>query len=100
MKKLLLLSLTIATIISCKNENKPIKPDVVAQNLDTTVSPDEDFFLYANGGWIKNNPIPEEQSSWGIGNLVIDRIGNHANPFNKFVIFNKVKKVISHFVYS
>ena len=46
--------------------------DVLAINMDTTVKPAEDFFLYANGGWIKNNAIPAEESSWGIGNLVIE----------------------------
>ena len=46
--------------------------DALASNLDTTMSPAQDFFQYANGGWIKSNPIPGEQSSWGIGNLVIE----------------------------
>jgi putative endopeptidase len=45
---------------------------VVAVNIDSTVKPGSDFFDYANGGWIKKNPIPGEQSSWGIGNLVIE----------------------------
>jgi putative endopeptidase len=48
------------------------KADVLAVNMDTSVRPTEDFFMYANGGWIKNNAIPAEQSSWGIGNLVIE----------------------------
>lgn len=34
-------------------------------NMDTTVNPGDNFFLYANGGWIKNNPIPEEKSRYG-----------------------------------
>ncbi|MDQ4139544.1 MAG: M13 family metallopeptidase, partial [Bacteroidota bacterium] len=34
-------------------------------NLDTTKSPCEDFFQYANGGWIKNNPVPLAESRWG-----------------------------------
>jgi putative endopeptidase len=46
--------------------------DVLAANMDTTISPADDFFQYANGGWIKKNPIPGEQSSWGIGNLVVE----------------------------
>jgi putative endopeptidase len=46
------------------------KPDVLAVNMDTTVDPSQDFFLYANGGWIKNNPIPAAYGAWGIGNLV------------------------------
>lgn len=48
------------------------KPDILAANLDTTVNPGDDFFDYANGGWIKNNPIPADQSSWGIGGLVVE----------------------------
>jgi putative endopeptidase len=57
---------------SCKQETIVTKPDVVAVNLDTTISPSDDFFSYANGGWIKGHPIPAEQISWGIGNLVIE----------------------------
>ena len=28
--------------------------------------------MYANGGWLKRNPIPAAYSSWGIGNVVGD----------------------------
>src|SRR5262245_23007111 len=41
-----------------------VKPFDVA-NLDTTCAPCKDFFQYANGGWIKSNPIPPAYSSWG-----------------------------------
>ncbi|MBL0104735.1 MAG: M13 family metallopeptidase [Bacteroidetes bacterium] len=34
-------------------------------NFDTTVTPGTDFFHYANGGFIKNNPIPDDQVRWG-----------------------------------
>ena len=68
---LTMLAIAAATfsITSCGG-GKSKKGDVLAVNLDTTVSPGEDFFQYANGGWIKKNPIPGDQSSWGIGNLV------------------------------
>jgi putative endopeptidase len=61
--------------VSCTNmtaNKKEDKPDVVASNMDTTVDPSQDFFMYANGGWIKKNPIPGDQGAWGIGNLVIE----------------------------
>ncbi len=48
--------------------------DPVYNNLDQTVSPGADFFKYANGGWIKKNPIPPAYSSWGIGNVVQEEI--------------------------
>ncbi len=34
-------------------------------DLDTTVFPGTDFDAYANGGWKKNNPLPEEESRYG-----------------------------------
>jgi putative endopeptidase len=40
------------------------------KNLDTTVDPTQDFFLYANGGWQKANPIPAAYSQWGAFNEV------------------------------
>lgn len=74
--KMLGFFVAVATLLfSCKtnsdeNGSGP-KKDVLAANMDTTVNPADDFFDYANGGWIKNNPIPNDQSSWGIGQLVI-----------------------------
>jgi putative endopeptidase len=44
--------------------------DPVYKNLDKSVSPGANFFLYANGGWLKNNPIPAAYSRWGIGNVI------------------------------
>lgn len=47
--------------------NKPaqqttgINPD----NLDTTACPRQDFYQFACGGWMKNNPIPDEYSRFG-----------------------------------
>ncbi len=70
------LGLTLITFLAgCSNRNEesdPLVRDVLAENLDSTVKPGSDFFLYANGGWIKKNPIPADQSSWGIGHLVIE----------------------------
>nr|WP_269570510.1 hypothetical protein [Legionella tunisiensis] len=33
--------------------------------LDTSITPNQDFFTYANGTWQKQNPIPPEYASWG-----------------------------------
>ena len=33
--------------------------------MDTTVPACQDFFQYANGTWIKQNPIPGDHSTWG-----------------------------------
>jgi len=40
--------------------------------MDTSVSPGEDFFAYANGTWAKNTPIPADQSSYGAFRVLRD----------------------------
>jgi putative endopeptidase len=50
-------------------ETAPPIPDLLASHVDSTVNPGDDFFAFANGGWIKANPIPATESGWGIGNL-------------------------------
>lgn len=50
------------------------KADFLRANIDWSVSPGDDFFEYANGGWIKKHPIPATETQWGIGNLVRDEI--------------------------
>ncbi|MCJ8210089.1 M13 family metallopeptidase [Mucilaginibacter sp. RS28] len=34
-------------------------------NMDPSVKPGDDFFEYANGGWLKNNTIPAKETRWG-----------------------------------
>ncbi|KAM6953381.1 phosphate-regulating neutral endopeptidase PHEX [Aplochiton taeniatus] len=38
----------------------------VLSKMDQSISPCEDFYGFACGGWLKNNPIPEDSSSYGI----------------------------------
>ncbi len=35
------------------------------RNLDTQIAACADFYQYANGGWLKANPIPSGFASWG-----------------------------------
>jgi putative endopeptidase len=35
--------------------------------IDRAVKPSDDFYAYANGGWLKANEIPATESSWGNG---------------------------------
>ncbi|HEY4643846.1 MAG TPA: M13 family metallopeptidase N-terminal domain-containing protein, partial [Bacteroidota bacterium] len=48
---------------------RPLDP----ANLDTTVQPCQDFFRYANGGWLDRNPVPAAYSAWGSFNELQDR---------------------------
>jgi putative endopeptidase len=40
--------------------------------FDKAVRPQDDFFRYVNGGWIKDTEIPPDQSRWGSFNRLID----------------------------
>ena len=35
------------------------------ENMDMTIRPGDDFYAYANGGWQKHNPIPDDYSRFG-----------------------------------
>lgn len=41
-------------------------------NFNTGVHPGDDFFEYVNGTWMKNNPIPDEESRWGAFNILYE----------------------------
>ena len=62
------------------------KNDPVYQNIDKSVKPGTNFFLYANGTWLKNNPIPPAYSSWGIGNVVGEDIRDRLRKINEDAI--------------
>ena len=51
--------------------------------MDTSVNPGDDFFAYANGGWLKRNPIPASESAWGIGNVVRDELYEQLRTINE-----------------
>lgn len=68
-------------IASCSTSES--KKDVLAVNMDTSVNPADDFFDFANGGWIKANKIPDDESSWSIGNVVVNENLNRLKLINE-----------------
>lgn len=57
--------------------------DVVGKNVDKSVKPGDDFFKFANGAWIKQNPIPAAYSQWGIANLVQEDVWKKLRTINE-----------------
>src|ERR1700710_1881588 len=69
---------------SCKNKTpNTAENDIIFKDLDTTVKPGDDFFKYANGGWLKKNPIPAAYPAWGIGNVVEEELRDRLKKINE-----------------
>ena len=72
-KSILVSGMFLLSLASCSNKSKEEvgnQPDFLASNIDTTINPAEDFFLYANNGWFKKNPIPASEGSNGLWQLI------------------------------
>lgn len=41
-------------------------------NMDLSVKPGDDFYKYASGTWIRNNPVPAKETRWGSFNALRD----------------------------
>ena len=65
MKKTILTIATMALIATGCHKKTELTSGINLDNLDTTVSPLEDFYQYACGGWMKNHPLDAEHSRYG-----------------------------------
>lgn len=54
-------------------DGKPVK-GVDKSAMDTKVDPRKNFYLFANGTWLKNNPVPDSESTWNGFNEVNEKV--------------------------
>jgi putative endopeptidase len=69
-------SIAVASVLLTAQEpssSTPLKSGVDLSAIDKSVDPCQNFYLYACGTWIKNNPIPPQYSRWGRFNELADR---------------------------
>ena len=44
------------------------------EHVSSTLSPGDDFYRYANEGWLKNTAIPDDQSNWGSFSVIDEEV--------------------------
>ncbi len=57
--------------------------------MDTTVSPAENFFLYANGAWLKKTEIPGDQTRWGSFDMLAENTNEDVHKVMEAAATNK-----------
>ncbi len=74
MKRALILMLPVVLLTAAApSPSPPAIADAdryLAQFVDPSVSPRDDFFHYAVGKWLREHPIPANERSWGISHVV------------------------------
>lgn len=61
---------------ACSNAPKETAAELKGINvaeMDTTISPCDDFYHYAAGRWLKENPVPPTETRWASFNLLVDK---------------------------
>jgi putative endopeptidase len=87
-KILALILAALAAAVPAYAQHSAFEPVLDVSAMDRTVDPCVDFYAYSCGGWIKKNPIPPDQSSWGTYGKLEDEnraqlrtiLENAANP--------------------
>ncbi len=73
MGRIALLMASIGILLFACKQPKTQLPFLDRSNWDTTIRPQDDFFSFANGGWIATAEIPASESRWGSFNILQDK---------------------------
>lgn len=80
MKKIQILFASSAILLfACNGSTKKSETlsdlsDPIAEHIDSSFTPGQNFFLFANNNWFKQNPIPSSEKSNGIFRTIQDTI--------------------------
>jgi putative endopeptidase len=65
-------ALALAFLAHAQPAEKPVTHGISIANMDPSVKPGDNFYLYANGGWLKRNVIPPDRSRIGVFTTLSD----------------------------
>ena len=72
MKKIILMIIPLMVLAACSDKQAGV-PAINPADMDLSVNPGENFYQYANGGWIKNNPLKPEYARYGSFDMLRER---------------------------
>jgi len=68
---------TLVTILACaislSPATEPVTQNVNTQDMDRSVKPGDDFYRFANGGWLKAVAVPAGQPSYGTSAMLMEK---------------------------
>lgn len=62
----------VVTLASCSKKEE-LSSGITKKNMDTLVSPGDDFDAYVNGAWAKNTKIPADKASYGAFDMLQEK---------------------------
>ncbi|MGB8539746.1 MAG: M13 family metallopeptidase [Acidobacteriaceae bacterium] len=65
-------ALALAFFAHAQQASKPAVHGISIANMDSSVKPGDNFYLYANGGWLKRTVIPPDRSRIGVFSALSD----------------------------
>lgn len=66
------LALAVATLVRAQDASAPENHGINVANMDRSVKPGDNFYEYANGGWIKRTQIPPDRASVSVFSRLSD----------------------------
>jgi len=79
MKKTALTIATMAIIATGCQQKAQLTSGINVDNFDTTANLADDFYQYACGGWMKNNPLDAEHSRYGAFDVLAENALKNIN---------------------
>jgi Predicted metalloendopeptidase len=91
----LIITAMVVLSVSCKMQNgsnSNHEADPLLSHIDSTVNPGDDFFMYANGKWFKEHPIPSNEQGNGLWQLIRDTINSQVLSICQSSVSTEFKK--------